>query len=250
MHTRHPRIGTGMTTFPRAMTDEWGQAMKVIGFSAGVVGRDANTDRMVKAIMEKSGHDSEFVKLNDLDYSACKGCVWLCAGPQVCRLEDDLLPYYQKVKEADAVVLGSPIHHGTVSASMLAFTSRLWGFRHVSFEIENKPFLLALCGIGHWQDTAEDDFRRALRSPRVRIVDVVRYSSAVPPCYTCGRHQECSIGAAYRLWGDAAHNLAITPDLFRRWEDDPDTVARIEAAAEKLRDIQADPTMKREPGQV
>jgi hypothetical protein len=27
--------------------------MKIIGFSAGVVGRDSNVDRMVKAIMEK-----------------------------------------------------------------------------------------------------------------------------------------------------------------------------------------------------
>ncbi|MFC2009006.1 flavodoxin family protein [Chloroflexota bacterium] len=224
--------------------------MKIIGFSAGVVGRDSNTDRMVKAIIEKSGYDSEFVKLNDLDYSACRGCVWLCAGPQVCRLGDDLLPHYQKVKEADAVVLGSPIHHGTVSASMLAFISRLWGFRHVNFAIEDKPFVLALCGIGRWQDTAEEDFRRALRSPRVKIADVVRYSSAIPPCYTCGRHQECSIGGAYRIWADEAHTLEITPDLFRRWEDDPETVARVEASAARLRDIQADHMLKPEQGQA
>ena len=211
--------------------------MKIIGFSAGVVGRDSNTDRMVKAIMEKSGYDSEFVKLNDFDYSACKGCVWLCAGPEVCRLEDDLLPYYQKVKEADAVVLGSPVHHSTVSASMLAFISRLWGFRHVNFAIKDKPFVLALCGIGRWQDTTEEDFHRALRSYRVRIVEVVRYSSVIPPCYRCGRHQECHIGGAYRIWDDKARTLVITPEIFRRWEDDTETVAKVEAAAEKLIDI-------------
>lgn len=87
--------------------------MKIIGFSSGVVGRDSNVDRMVKAVMEKSGLESEFIKLTDLNYSACKSCVWMCAGPQLCTLEDDLLPYFQKVKEADAVVLGSPIHFGT-----------------------------------------------------------------------------------------------------------------------------------------
>ncbi|MBT6605665.1 flavodoxin family protein, partial [Candidatus Bathyarchaeota archaeon] len=87
--------------------------MKIIGFSAGVVGRDSNTDRIVKSIMEKSGYDPEFIKLTDVDFSACKGCSWLCAKPQVCLLDDDLLPYYQKVREADAIVLGSPIHHGT-----------------------------------------------------------------------------------------------------------------------------------------
>ena len=100
---------------------------------------------MVKEVMDKTGYDAEFVKLTDFNYSACKGCVWLCAEPEVCRLEDDLLPYYQKIKEADTVVLGSPVQFRTVSPTMLAFISRLWGFRHVNFAIKNKPFTL-----WHW----------------------------------------------------------------------------------------------------
>ncbi len=210
--------------------------MKIIGFSAGVVGRDSNVDRMVKTIMEKTGCESEFVKLTDLNYSACKGCVWLCAGPQVCQLEDDLLPYLPKVREADAVVLGSPIHFGSVSAAMLAFVSRLWGYRHVSIPIRNKPFILTLSGGGVKQrDTSEQDFRRALSPFAVSIVDVVSYYSRIPPCYRCGRHQECVIGGAYQIWGDKTPTLAISPELFRCREDRPETVARIEAAAEKLR---------------
>ncbi len=57
--------------------------MKVIGFSAGSVGREGNIDRMVKAMLEKSGHEVEFVKLSDLTYSGCQGCVQLRAKPQV-----------------------------------------------------------------------------------------------------------------------------------------------------------------------
>ena len=202
--------------------------MKVIGFSSGVTGHDSNTDRMVKAIMEKSGCDSEFIKLNDLNYSACKSCVWLCAGSQVCRLEDDLLPYYQKVKDADAVILGSPIHFGTVNAAMISFISRLWGFRHVTIPIKDKPFVLALSGLGIEQfDTSKDDFCRALRSYQVNILDVISYYSKIPPCYSCG--------GAFMLWGEKAANLAISPKLFQKWEDQPETVNRIEAAAEKLR---------------
>ena len=211
--------------------------MGIIGFSAGVIGRDSNTDRIVKAIMEKSGYDSEFVKLTDFDYSACKGCVWLCAKPQVCKLEDDLFPYYQKIREADAVILGSPIHHATITATMTAFISRLWGSRHVNFALRDKPFVLVLCGIGKWQDTAEEDFRRALRNYRANILDLVRYSSMIPPCYRCGRHQECHIGGAYGIWGRQALTLTITPELFHRWEDDTETMARIEAVAEKLRKV-------------
>ena len=208
--------------------------MKIIGFSAGVIGRDSNTDRMVKDIMEKTGYEWEFVKLTDLNYSACKGCVWLCAKPEVCMLEDDLLPHIQKIKEVDAVVLGTPVHHGAISAIMTAFISRLWGFRHVNFSIKGKLFILAICGIGRRGDRSEEYFRRELRGSKVNIVDVVHYSSTIPPCYQCERHQECFIGAAYKLWGNKAHSLTITPELFNKWEDNPETVAKIEVAVEKL----------------
>ncbi len=211
--------------------------MKIIGFSSGVVGRESNVDRMVKAIMAETGYESEFVKLNDLNYSACKGCAWLCAKPQLCMVEDDLLPYSQKVKEADAVVLGSPITAGTINATMVAFISRLWAFRHVTIPIKNKPFVLALVGaLGVKANDAAEDFRRAVTPYQVNIVDVAQYTSEIPPCYRCGRHQECSIGGAYRKWGEKAHTLVITPELFRKWEDDPETVARVKAAGKKLGD--------------
>ena len=38
------------------------------------------------------------------------------------------------------------------------------------------------------------------------------------------------------MWGEKAHTLSITPELFRKWEDDPETVARIKAAGKKLGD--------------
>jgi multimeric flavodoxin WrbA len=211
--------------------------MKIIGFSSGVVEHESNVDRMVKAIMAETGCEPEFVKLNDLNYSACKSCVWLCAEPQVCMLDDDLLLYYQKVKEADAVVLGSPVHFGTINAAMVAFISRLWAFRHVTIPIKNKPFVLAVSkGLGGKADNAAEDFRRALMPYQVNVLDVVQYISQIPPCYSCGRHQECNIGGAYRMWGEKAHTLPITPELFRKWEDDPETVARIKAAGKKLGD--------------
>jgi len=207
--------------------------MKVIGFSSGAVEKESNVDRMVQTIMENSGHETEFVKLNDLSYNACKSCVWLCAEPQLCQLEDDLFPYLQKVKEADAVVLGAAVHMNTVNAAMLAFISRLWGFRHVSIPIRKKPFVLALSAGGNY-DHAADAFRAYLMPYRVKILDVVSYSSAIMPCYRCGRHQECKIGGAYRFWGEKTCTLEITPEFFRRWEDHPATVAKVEAAGNMI----------------
>lgn len=210
--------------------------MKIIGFSSGGVGREGNADRMVKAIMEKSGFETEFVKLADFTYSGCKGCVDLCAEPQVCRLDDGLGPYYQKVKDADAVVVGSSVYFGGINAMARSFLERFFGYRHVSIAIKDKPFVLAVSGGGNLE-TVTESFRNALQPFMVNILDVVQYTSGIPPCFSCGRHKECRIGGLYMARGEASHKLDIKPEFFHKWENDPRTVTWIETAAEKLRKL-------------
>ncbi len=210
--------------------------MKVIGFSAGSVGREGNIDRMVKAILEKSGHEVEFVKLTDLKYSGCKGCVQLCAKPQVCRLPDDAQPYYQKVKEADAVVIGTPVYFDTMNAMVWAFIERFFGYRHVDIPISGKPFVLVVGG-ALMLDSAVEQLHKMLGMFEVNVLDTVRYLSKVPPCFKCGRHKDCEIGGMYHMFGDAAKEMKITKEMFTRWEDDSTVAAAVDAAAEQLKNI-------------
>ncbi len=207
--------------------------MKVVGFSAGGVGRKGNIDRMVKAILEKSGHAVEFVKLTDLNYSGCKGCVQLCAKPQVCRLEDDAQPYYQKLEEADAVVIGTPVHFGTVTSTAWAFIERFFGYRHVDIPIAGKPFVTVVGGAMKI-DSAVEHLHQMLGAFEVDVIDTVRFQSKIPPCFKCGRHRECEIGGLYMMLGDPAKELTITKEMFTRWEDDSATAAAVDAAAQKL----------------
>ena len=208
--------------------------MNVIGFSAGAVGRESNVDRMVKAILEKTGCEYEFVKLTDLTYSGCKGCVQLCAKPRVCRLEDDLFPYYEKIKAADAVVVGSPVYFASVNATTFTFIERFFGYRHVKCAIAHKPFALAVAGGGS-AENVKDQFERLLAPFEVEIVDTVVHRTNIAPCFSCGFHKACTIGGLYQAIGEAAHTLEITPEMFSAWEDQPETVAAVEAVAEKLR---------------
>jgi len=210
--------------------------MKVIGFSAGSVGREGNIDRMVKAILEKSGHEFEFVKLTDLSFSGCKGCVQLCSRPQVCKLEDEAQPYYQKVKEADAVVIGTPVYFDTITSTIWAFIERFFGYRHVDIPIEGKPFVTVVGG-GMVIDPAVEQLHKVLGAFKVNVVDTIKFQSKVPPCFKCGRHKECEIGGLYMMLGDAAKELTITKEMFSRWEDDSAAAAAIDAAAEKLKKI-------------
>jgi hypothetical protein len=211
--------------------------MKIIGFSSGGIGHEGNTDRIVQAIMAESGHEYEFVKLSDLRYSGCKGCVQLCAQPQVCLYEDDLLPYYQKIKEADAVVIGSPVYFRNINGDCNSFIERFFGYRHVDSAVKGKPFIAVVCGHDSIEGGAEY-MQWFLQRFGVKLLDTVRYVSQSPPCLSCGRHYECRIGGLYRVRGEAALTLVIEPEHFRRWEDDPLTMEAVAAAAEKLRNLE------------
>ena len=191
---------------------------------------------MVKAILEKSGHEVEFVKLTDLGYSGCKGCVQLCARPQVCMLEDDAQPYYEKIKQADAVVIGTPVYFGTVTATAWAFIERFFGYRHVDIPIAGKPFVLVVGGALRL-DSAVEQLHKALGMFEVNVLETVRFQSKVPPCFKCGRHKECEIGAMYMMLGDAAKQVTVTQEMFTRWEEDSEVAAAVDAAAEELKNI-------------
>jgi len=210
--------------------------MKIIGFSSGATGKEGNVDRMVQAVMDGTGWDTQFVKLTDLSFTGCRGCVDLCAGPQVCVADDDLREHYESLKNADAVVVGSPLYFGSVNAIMRAFIERFFGYRHVTQAIGGKPFITITSGCAP-RDDVEDVFAPLLSRPfGVKVVGSVHSCSFSPPCFICGRHQECRIGGLYAMHGEEALTMEITPEKFKRWEDDPDTVSAIQAAAEKLKE--------------
>ncbi|MHC4591072.1 MAG: flavodoxin family protein [Planctomycetota bacterium] len=211
--------------------------MNLLGFSAGSVGRMGNVDRMVQAILDASGHEAEFVKLAELSYSGCKGCVQRCAGPQVCVLEDDLLPYYQKIRDADGVVVGATVYFDSLNGMAFSFLERFFGYRHVTIPIAGKPFIVVVAGALS-TETAGEQARHMLEDFfQARVRSVVRFETRVPPCFKCGRHRQCRIGGLYAMMGDAALDLTIKPEMFTRWEDDEQARSAVEEAAQLLREL-------------
>lgn len=75
------------------------------------------------------GAVTELIHLYDLYFKGCKSC-FSCkikGGESYgkCVIKDDLAPVLEKVEEADAILLGSPIYFGTVSGEMRSFMERL-----------------------------------------------------------------------------------------------------------------------------
>ena len=47
-----------------------------------------------------------------------------CHNKEQCPIDDDLFPIYQKMKEADAIILASPVYYGSATALLKALMER------------------------------------------------------------------------------------------------------------------------------
>jgi len=91
-----------------------------------------NTATLLKKVLEgaeSKGAETELVNLYDLDFKGCKSC-FSCKtkGSKSygkCAVKDDLTPILERIEEADAVILGSPIYLGTVTGEMRSLMERL-----------------------------------------------------------------------------------------------------------------------------
>jgi multimeric flavodoxin WrbA len=105
--------------------------MKVMAFN-GSPRKEWNTATLLEKALEgaaSQGAETELIHLYDLDFKGCKSC-FSCktrGGPSYgrCAVEDDLAPILERVREADAIILGSPFYFGTASGEMRSFMERL-----------------------------------------------------------------------------------------------------------------------------
>jgi len=93
--------------------------------------RNWNTAQLLQHAMQgaqEAGASAELVNLYALNYKGCTSC-FACkvkSRPHgSCAMRDELSPVLEAVKDADAVIFGSPIYFMNLSAGMLAFLERL-----------------------------------------------------------------------------------------------------------------------------
>lgn len=226
--------------------------MAIVGVSGSpIVG--GNTDRMVKALLEKSGKDHIFINLSTLRYDPCRACAHLCAKTNLCPLEDDLKPYFEPILKAEALVLGTPAHSGNMTGWMFSFISRLWCFHHVKNLLRDKPVVLVMTGlVSKTEKRGVNKFTESLKGGLkgnlhpVKILGHIYYASHIPPCYNCGRGKICKVGGLFYMLDydeEKLKNFELTCDMFKRWEDCPQTVASVEKYAEMLSHLEVTDTL-------
>ena len=86
----------------------------------GIVGSpraNGNTEFMVKTTLEKieeNGIETELITLHDKNIGNCIGCD-SCKKTNECIIKDDMQELTQKVKEADGIIMSSPVYFGDMT---------------------------------------------------------------------------------------------------------------------------------------
>ncbi len=99
--------------------------MKAVGI-VGSPRKNGNTEILTKHTLQaiaEEGLDTELIRLAGLDIRPCDACM-VCRKEERCPIDDDLFPLYTKMKEAEAIILASPVYFGSATALLKAFMDR------------------------------------------------------------------------------------------------------------------------------
>jgi multimeric flavodoxin WrbA len=104
--------------------------MKVIAIN-GSPKKEGNTYHALRLVceqLEAKGIETEILQVGLKNVKACTAC-GMCAKNQdeTCIIKNDIVnEYIQKMKEADGILLGSPVHYASLGTAMKSFLDRVF----------------------------------------------------------------------------------------------------------------------------
>lgn len=100
---------------------------KIVAF-VGSPRRKGNTSELVNEVIngsKKEGAEIKIYYLNDMNIKGCQGCLY-CRENGVCFIKDDMVEVYADIKDADVVVIGSPVYIYQVSGQVKLLLDRFF----------------------------------------------------------------------------------------------------------------------------
>lgn len=152
------------------------------------------TSEAVKAVLEASEMEYEYVSLTGKRINGCIGCT-RCATDNFCKVKDDWSEIGEKMLKADAIVFGAPNYSGTINALGHACLERTFCFRHREvFSLAGKLGVAVSVEYSReTQNSVQAYIKKIMQSNMMVLVDSVA-ARAYSQCYTCGYGEKCSAG--------------------------------------------------------
>ena len=130
--------------------------------------RKVNTAAMAEAFAagaREAGHEVEILHVGRMKIAGCLGCEYChTKGNGTCVQKDDMDRIYPAYKEADIVVLASPLYYWSISGQLKCAFDRLFAVAECNADyanpIKESVLLMAAEGWGfeetlHWYDNLE-----------------------------------------------------------------------------------------------
>ena len=121
--------------------------------------KTGNTSELVKAFTEGAesvGNEVVVFHLDSMNIHGCKGCFGGDSGRECpCVQQDDMSKIYPAVREADVVVLASPLYYWNVSGQIRTAVDRLFAFEEGGENLlrgHGKSSALLMAAEGHGFD--------------------------------------------------------------------------------------------------
>ncbi len=95
----------------------------------GIVGSPrvrGNTERFLTEALkaaEEEGAETELVRLAGKEVKPCDACLY-CRKKGECRIKDDFKPIFDKMVEADGIILATPVYFGSATPQIKAVIDR------------------------------------------------------------------------------------------------------------------------------
>lgn len=108
---------------------------KLVAF-IGSPRKDGNTAAVVGEIVrgaKEAGAQTAVFDLYAMNFKPCQSC-FTCRTQPACSQKDDMEAAYQAIKDADAVVLGSPVYMHQITGQAKNFLDRLFPLMDAAFQ--------------------------------------------------------------------------------------------------------------------
>ena len=100
--------------------------MKIIGICGSP--REGATEFLLKKALDdlkkEESFETQFITVRAKDISPCRHCNGCVKSNGKCAISDDMMEIYEALREADGIIMASPIHFGSISAQLKAVIDR------------------------------------------------------------------------------------------------------------------------------
>ncbi|MCD8089672.1 MAG: NAD(P)H-dependent oxidoreductase [Clostridiales bacterium] len=142
----------------------------------GSAKRGGECEKLIDIFNEGTGASVISVFFENISPCVDCGC---CEKTGECVIKDDMTKYYSALRDADLIVLASPIYFSSLTGIMMNFLSRLQVFYLNGDIIKNeKKALLLLTGGGSTKklDIAERQAKIALTAVKGRLIETIAFT--------------------------------------------------------------------------